>query len=72
MARDVIAEAIIRLESAGLPVLFHAHDEVILEVDLDNKEEAKAEAIRLMTQTPEWAEGLPLAVEGDFCDRYTK
>jgi hypothetical protein len=72
MARDVLAEAILRLEGAGLPVVFHAHDEVILEVDIDNKEEAKAEAERLMAVEPVWAPGLPLEVEGDLAERYTK
>lgn len=72
MARDVMAEAVLRLESAGLPVIFHAHDEVVLEVDVDSKEEAKIEAERLMAIAPAWAEGLPLAVEGDFSETYTK
>lgn len=72
-ARDVLAEAIVRLEKNGFPVAFHVHDEVILEVDANvNREEAKAEALQLMTQSPEWAPDLPLAAEGDFADSYTK
>ena len=48
-----------RLEKGGLPVIFHAHDELILLSNSDgSKEDAKATAFRLMT---------PLAVEGDFC-----
>jgi DNA polymerase len=72
MARDLIAEGIVRCEDAGLAVLWNVHDEVVLEVDKDNKEEAKATAIRLMTQEPGWAPGLPLAVDGGFADTYTK
>lgn len=72
MARDAMAEAVIRLEEAGLPVLFHAHDEVILEVDTDNRVEAKEAAEELMGVPPAWAPDLPLAVEGDFADHYVK
>jgi hypothetical protein len=71
MARDILA--IIRLEGAGLPVVFHAHDEVIIEIDDDgSKEEAKAEAERIMCKASAWAQGLPLAVEGSFESSYTK
>ena len=72
MARDVLANAIVAMEEAGIEVAFTAHDEVILAVDKDNKEDAKATAERIMTRVPEWCRGLPLAVEGDFCERYTK
>lgn len=72
MARDVMVEAVLALEKAGLPVIFSAHDEVILEVDRDNKDEAKVEAERIMRIAPAWAEDLPLEVEGDFAEHYTK
>lgn len=77
-ARDILAEAVVRLEDAGFPVAFHAHDEVILVVpyteDEKQKAEIKAEAARIMTQTPEWVTGmdLPLGVDGDFSMCYTK
>jgi len=72
MSRDLMAEGILRCEDAGMPVPFTVHDELILEVDKDNKEEAKTEAIRLLTMAPEWASELPLAVDGGFAECYTK
>ncbi len=72
MARDVLGEAIIRVEEAGFHVMFSAHDELVLAVDSDNAEDAKAEAAHIMSQTPEWCAGLPLAVEGELSDRYAK
>lgn len=72
MARDVLANAATNLEEAGIPVLFTSHDEAILEIDDASKEEAKAEADRIFTQTPEWAPGLVLASEGEFSTCYTK
>jgi DNA polymerase len=73
VARDVLAEAVIKLEEAGLPVAFTVHDEVILEIDDDgSKEEAAREAVRILTTPPAWCPDLPLAVEGNFADSYTK
>lgn len=72
MARDVLGNAIVQLERAGFVIPFTAHDEIVLEVPIAGREEAKREAIEIMTKAPEWAEGLPLGVEGDFSDRYTK
>lgn len=73
MARDVLANAVLNLEAAGLPVLFTSHDEAILEIDDDaTKDEAVAEANRILAQTPEWAPGLVLATEGNLATAYTK
>lgn len=72
MARDILAEAVLNLEAAGFPVAFHNHDEVVLDVPLDHREQTKAEAVRIFTVTPEWANGLPLAADADFAEAYTK
>lgn len=74
MARDVMAEAVLALEAAGLPCPFTAHDEIIMEVDDDEatRKEAWKTAEEIMTRPPEWAPGLPLAVEGEFHLHYTK
>lgn len=72
MARDLMCEAIIRIEDAGMPVVFHAHDEIIVEVDIDNRADALATAKRLMTEVPPWAAGLPIGCGGGDWDRYTK
>ncbi len=75
-ARDILAAAVLRLEAAGFPVIFHAHDEVILAVEdtQDPKKLAdiKAEASRIMSQPPEFAPDIPLGVDGDFAPCYTK
>lgn len=72
MARDVMAESILKLESAGLPVIFHAHDEVVLALPIAGAEAALKEAEQIMSKPPEWAEGLPLGVEGFLSPHYTK
>jgi len=72
MARDVAAEGILRVERAGIPVIFHSHDELICAVPIQGAREAMKEAERLMSIPPEWAPDLPLGVEGKLADRYMK
>ncbi|MCU0082628.1 DNA polymerase [Streptococcus danieliae] len=67
-ARDILAEAILRLEDNGYPVVFHVHDECIVE-----SRGTTIEVINdLMAQSPEWAEGLPLNSEGYVTKYYMK
>lgn len=67
-ARDILAEAILRLEENGYPVVFHVHDECIVE-----SRGTTIEVINdLMAQSPEWAEGLPLNSEGYVTKYYMK
>lgn len=73
MARDVIAVAKLRIDKAGIgDILFSSHDEIVIEVDADNAEEAYKEAEHIMTISPDWAPDLPLGSEGKILDRYTK
>lgn len=66
IARDVLAEALVRLDEAGYPVVGHVHDEVIVEsTELD-------EITRLMIQVPRWGRGLPINGEGFVAERYRK
>ncbi|HFI0790094.1 TPA: DNA polymerase [Streptococcus suis] len=67
-ARDILAEAIIRLEKNGYPVVFHVHDECIVE-----SSDTTIETINeLMAQAPDWADGLPLNSEGYVTKYYKK
>lgn len=68
-ARGLLGEAILRLEAAGYPVVLHAHDEVVCEVDPDVPVKAIAD---LMTVTPDWIEGLPIGCSAKEASRYFK
>jgi DNA polymerase len=70
VARDLMAEAMIRVEKAGYPVVLTVHDEIISELlkGKGNQEEFEG----LMAQAPHWAEGCPIAVEGGVITRYQK
>ena len=66
VARDLLADAMIRLEQAGYYVVGHVHDEVVVESD-------DVEGIRsIMREGPEWSQGLPLDASADLVERYTK
>lgn len=62
IARDCLAVAIARLENAGYEVVFHIHDEVVIESV--PKEGALDEVIKLMSAPMPWAPDLPLAADG--------
>jgi DNA polymerase len=72
ICRDLLADALIRLEAAGLPVLLHVHDEVVCEVPADRAEEALHRMAAIMSTPPAWAEGFPVKVEGFASERYFK
>ena len=62
IARDCLAQAIEHLEAAGLPVVFHIHDEVV--IDCDPNAATLEDVVRIMTQPVPWAQGLPLGADG--------
>lgn len=69
-ARDLLAEALLRLERAGLDVVAHVHDEVIVEVPKNSVGVKDVEAI--MNRVPDWAFGLPISSSGYRGDFYYK
>lgn len=65
IARDCLAEAIERLENAGFPVVFHVHDEVVIDiVPTSSNEEMLGKVIELMAEPTWWTRGLPLNADG--------
>ncbi len=71
IARDCLAENIERLETAGYPVVFHVHDEVVIEVPETSSEDALKNVIAIMSQPIKWAPGLPLGADG-WVDKFFK
>ena len=71
-ARDLLAEAILCIESRGLSVVFHVHDEVAVMAPTEKADEAKWIVEEEMTRVPTWATGLPIAAEVQVAERYGK
>lgn len=69
LARDCLAETLLRLRAKGLTAVFHVHDEVIVEVDAP---EQLQDVLDIMAAPLDWALGLPLKGAGFVCDYYQK
>lgn len=68
-ARDILAEAMLRLDAHGYKIVMHVHDEAVIEAPADTSLEDICE---VMGQTPAWAKGLLLRADGYICDFYKK
>lgn len=65
IARDCLAQAIEHLEAAGLPVVFHIHDEVVIDTAaFDTNDAMLGKVVKIMSTPIPWAEGLPLGADG--------
>lgn len=72
IARDILAHGLTQLDRDGFDISWHVHDEIICEVPATTAEARLARMVDLMTQTPDWAAGLPLKAAGFVCKHYRK
>lgn len=70
IARDCLAESLLRLDAAGFKIPLHVHDEVVLEVPIGVS--SVEEVTEIMSRPIEWAPGLPLEADGFECEFYQK
>lgn len=70
IARDLMAEAFLRIEAAGYKPVLQVHDEAISQAPVAFGSLIQYE--NLMATTPTWAEGLPIKAEGWCGPRYKK
>ncbi|WP_321029118.1 DNA polymerase [Listeria monocytogenes] len=70
IARDLLAEKMKRLDDEGHKIVFHVHDEVVIETE---KATADIEVInKIMAEPISWAPGLPLDADGYQTNYYKK
>lgn len=68
-SRDLLAEAMRRLEVTGNPIVMHIHDEAVIDAPADRSLE---KIVKIMTEVPAWADGLILNAAGFVSDFYKK
>ena len=68
IARDLLADAIKRLDARGFEIVMHVHDEVVIESDKASVEEINT----IMSQVPKWAKDLVMDADGYECEFYKK
>lgn len=73
LAREVLVDAMYRLDAEGFPINFGVHDEAVTFAPTERvTREACRRVEEIMSQTPAWVPGLPLASETAVMDRYAK
>lgn len=70
-ARDLMADAMVRIEKAGFENLLCVHDEILAET-WEIEDRTVEEFTEIMATNPPWAEGLPTKVEAWKGPRYKK
>ena len=71
LARDIFSDMLVRISNEGINIIFHVHDEVVIEVDESAAEKTLETVIEIMSTPPKWID-LPLAAEGKILERYEK
>lgn len=71
-ARDLLVDAMLRLDAMGYDIVMHVHDEVVVEVPSTVNAAADKGFKEYMSKVPPYAAGLPLAVEMWRSNRYRK
>ena len=71
LARQFLAESMLHI-AQRYKVILCTHDEIVYLAEEAEAEQALKFGLKVMSAAPAWAEGLPLAAEGDWDVRYSK
>lgn len=71
-ARDIMADAKLRMDSVGFELILSVHDEIVVECDKNKADVMLNDMIGMMRVPPAWAKGMPLDGEGFVTRRYKK
>ena len=72
IARDLLADAMLRIDAADIPIVMHVHDEAVCEVPELASKPGLALICNIMSEPVSWAKGLPLAADGHITKFYKK
>ena len=71
-ANCLLRHALRTMDAEGINVIGSIHDEILVQCKKDVAESVKQRMAEIMTTAPAWASGLPLAVEGNIMQRFSK
>ena len=72
VCRDILTDRMQALETAGLPVRLHVHDEAVSEVSAKSAKTKQKTFDKILNTAPAWATGFPLKTESEITERYHK
>lgn len=72
IARDLLGDAMLRMQDEGYEIVASVHDEVIVEVPEINAKDHYNRLVEIMSTPPQWAEDLPLNADGGVMMFYQK
>lgn len=72
IARDLLADGMRRLDSAGFEIVMHVHDEVVADIPTESANYILSEMTRILGQSVPWAEGLQTPAAGFVTPYYKK
>ncbi len=72
LCRDLMADALVRADDAGLAPVLHVHDEICVELPETAEQEGLEYLSEIMHALPEWAGGFPIGASGHGGKRYRK
>jgi DNA polymerase len=72
IARDILADSMLRLDAKGFDIRMHVHDEAVAETSVGAAENDMGIMCEVMGESVSWAPGLPLAAEGYISPFYKK
>jgi DNA polymerase len=70
LCRDLLADALVNAERAGLCPVLHIHDSQICEIPIASEKEGSSLLNKTMSSRPDWARGFPLEAVGHSGVRY--
>lgn len=72
LARDIFSDMLLRVNAEGYKIIMHVHDELVVEADSEDAQDALDRIIEIMSEPPEWIKDIALDAEGSILTRYEK
>lgn len=72
LARDIFCHHMLEIEKAGIDIIMHVHDEVVVECAEEDAQHTLDTITKIMKTPPDWISDIPLDAEGQILDYYKK